>query len=78
MKKLISIVIFIKNLVIWAVISLCCVLAIGNFIKMLINDIAEGRKIFLPGVIILAAAVLALLFFGITRVIKYIKLIKSI
>jgi hypothetical protein len=78
MRKAVSKIICIKNFVIWAVISLCCILAIGNFIKLFINDISEGKEIFFPGVIILVIIVSALLFFGITRIIKYIKLIRSL
>jgi hypothetical protein len=67
-----------KNFVVWTVISLCCILAIGNFVKLFIDDISEGKEIFLPGVIILVVAVSTLLFFGLTRIIKYIKLIRSL
>jgi uncharacterized membrane protein len=77
-RKAVSKMICIKNFVIWAVISLCCILAIGNFIKLFINDISEGKEIFLPGVIILVIVVSALLFFSITRIIKYVKLIRSL
>jgi hypothetical protein len=72
MKKGIANAIYIKNVVLWAAISCCCIVAIGTFVKSFFEDLSAGNEIFLPGVIILVAAVLGLLGFSVTRTIKYI------
>jgi membrane protein YdbS with pleckstrin-like domain len=72
MKKSISKAIYIKNVAVWVVISCCCIVAVGTFVKKFYEDVSAGNEIFLPGVIILVAAVLGLLVFSITRIIKYI------
>ena len=72
MKKDISKVIYIKNVVVWVVISCCCIVAVGTFVKKFFEDVSAGNEIFLPGVSILVSVVLGILVFGITRVIKYI------
>jgi hypothetical protein len=77
MKKVLSSFICIKNCVIWTVISLCCVLAIGVFVKNTVEGMSAGEDLFLPGILILTLAVVALLIFGITRVIKYVRLLKK-
>jgi hypothetical protein len=66
MKKGISKAIYIKNVAVWVVISCCCIVAAGTFVKKFFEDLSAGNEIFLPGVIILAAAVLGLLVFSIT------------
>jgi len=76
MKESVKKFIFIKNLIVWGIISLCCIVAIGTFIKLFIEDRAAGKDIFLPGVLVLTIVVLGLLAFSITRVIKYIKRLK--
>ena len=78
MKKTITAFIYIRDCIIWGVISICCLIAIGIFVKNTIISISAGEKIFLPGVGILTLAVVALLIFGITRVIKYIRLLKKL
>jgi hypothetical protein len=39
------------------------------------EDIEAGNEIFIPGAVLLVGAVVALLFFSLTRVIKYVKLL---
>jgi cytochrome c oxidase subunit IV len=76
LKKVISQAICIKNIVIWAVVTSCCFVAIGTFIKSLFEDLSAGKEIFLPGVLVLVFAVLCVLVFSITRIRKHIKLLK--
>jgi hypothetical protein len=68
----ISKAIYVKNIVIWGVIGLGCILAIGIFSKNFFESMAAGEEVFIPGVLVLVIAVLGLLVFSITRVIKYI------
>jgi hypothetical protein len=76
-RKGIANIIYVKNAAVWAVISCCCVIAVGTFVNEFYKDLSAGKEIFLPGAVILAAAVLGLLVFGITRIIKYIKLLRQ-
>jgi len=78
MKKTITAFICIKNSITWGVISICCLIAIGVFVKNTINSISAGEEIFLPGIGILTLVVAAFLIFGITRVIKYIRLLRNL
>jgi hypothetical protein len=64
--------IYVKNIVTWSVIGLGCILAIGIFIKNFSESMAAGEEVFIPGVLVLVIAVLGLLGFSVTRVIKYI------
>jgi F0F1-type ATP synthase membrane subunit c/vacuolar-type H+-ATPase subunit K len=68
----ISKAIYVKNIVIWGVVGLGCILAIGIFLKNFFESMAAGEEVFIPGVLVLVIAVLGLLVFSITRVIKYI------
>jgi hypothetical protein len=72
MKKGIAKAIYIKNAVVWGAISCCCIVAVATFVRKFFEDLTAGVEIFLPGVIVLVAAVVGLLVFSITRVIKYI------
>ena len=78
MKKTITALICVKNSITWGIISICCLIALGVLVKLAIASISAGEKIFWPGVGILALAVIALLIFGITRVMKYIRLMKNL
>ena len=73
MKEGIKKFIFLKELITWGVIGFCCIVAIKTFIEKTFEDMAAGKEIFWPGILILVVAVLSLLVFSITRVIKYIK-----
>jgi hypothetical protein len=77
MKKGVAKAIRSINAVVWIVISCCCLVAMGTFVKKFFEDSSAGKEIFLPGVIILTAAVLGLLVFSITRVIKYINFLRG-
>jgi FtsH-binding integral membrane protein len=77
MKKGISTVIYIKNVVIWVIITCFCVIAMVVFAREFFKDLSAGREIFLPGVVVLVGAVLCLLVFSVTRVKKYIKYLRQ-
>lgn len=77
MRKGIENIIYIKNAVLWTVIICCCVIAMGTFVKSFYEDLSAGKEIFLPGAVILAAAVLGLLALGVTRIIKYINRLRQ-
>jgi hypothetical protein len=76
-KKEIAAAIYIKNLALWAVISACCLLALGVFAKSFLEDRAAGKEIFLPGVLALSIPVTALLVFGVTRVVKHARRLRG-
>jgi hypothetical protein len=77
MKKTIANAIYINNIVVWAVIGCCCIVASGTFIKKLFKDLSAGNEISLPGVIILVAAVLGLFVLSIIRIKKYINRLRQ-
>ena len=74
MRTAISKAICIKNIFVWGVISFACIIAIVTFARQFMPDVATGSDIFIPGILVLVGAVILLFIFGITRVIKYIKL----
>jgi hypothetical protein len=76
MKNGIAKVIFVKNILIWGIISICCIIALGTFIQRTYEGFSSGEEIFLPGILILGIVILGLLVFSITRVIKYINRVK--
>jgi hypothetical protein len=76
LKKEISKTLCVKNIVVWAVIGCCGILALGNFIKLFFDDLSKGKEIFLPGVLALAVVTLALLFFSATRILKYLRIFR--
>ena len=78
MKKAISKAICIKNISICTVISSCCILAIGTFIKLFFESLSTGEEIFIPGVLALGLAILVILVFSVTRVIKQIYIFRQI
>lgn len=63
-----------KYIIVWSIISCSCIVAIITFAKRFIQDVSNGKDLFIPGILVLVGAVLLLFIFGITRVIKYIKL----
>ncbi|MDR0999766.1 MAG: hypothetical protein LBL96_03025 [Clostridiales bacterium] len=68
--------IYVKNIVTWGVVALGCILAMGVFVKSFLEDMAAGKEIFIPGVLVLVIAVLGLLVASITRVVKYVNKIR--
>jgi hypothetical protein len=77
MKKVIKSAVYIKNIMIWTVISFCCIVAIVTFAKKSFENLSGEDEIFWPGISILGLAIFGLLFFSITRIVKYIKRIKQ-
>ena len=78
MKKTIGSVICLKNIFIWAMISLGCLIAFGTSIRNLLELIAKGEEIFLPGIAVFFAVVILFSAYSVTRVIKHVKLLKEI
>ncbi len=76
MKKIITKAVCIKNIITWTVISLLCVLVLIVFVKKLIEGLTNNTELFIPGISLLFAVAILFLIFGITRIIKYIRLIK--
>jgi FtsH-binding integral membrane protein len=76
-KKTISKVICIKNIAAWAVIACCCVVAIVTFAQRFLEDLSSEKEIFLPGVFVLVLAVLLVLVFSVTRVLKNVRLLRQ-
>lgn len=73
MKKLIVI----YNFIIWVILSLLGLIALGKFAQLLVRDLSVGVEIFIPGVLILICGVLLIEYFFITRVIKYNRILKN-
>lgn len=73
MKKLIVI----YNSIIWVILSLLGLIALGKFAQLLVRDLSAGVEIFIPGVLILICGVLLIEYFFITRVIKYNRILKN-
>ncbi|MDU1911696.1 hypothetical protein [Fusobacterium sp.] len=73
MKKLIVI----YNLIIWVILSLLGLIALGKFAQLFVRDFSAGVEIFIPGVLILVCGVLLIEYFFITRVIKYNRILKN-
>ena len=73
MKKLI----IIYNFIVWIILTLLGVLALGKFVQLLVKDLSEGVKIFVPGVLILICGALLIEYFFVTRVIKYNRILKN-
>jgi hypothetical protein len=75
MRKAISKAIFIKNIVFYSVLSCVGVIALATIAKELLQSVAAGEEIFIPGIAALILAVLLVLLFAVTRVIKYTRLL---
>lgn len=64
----------VKNIITWSVISCACIIALFTFARQFRQDMSDGQELFIPGIIALIGGVLLLLTFGVTRVMKYIRL----
>lgn len=73
-KKIVVNALRIKKIAIWSAISCGCIIVLVQFAKSFMEDSARGEEIFIPGALVLTAAVLLVLTYAITRVIKYIKM----
>ena len=72
--------IFIKNTITWTVIFISSLMVLRVFVRNLIRDISNNEKLFTPGVVFAFAFVIVILVlvFSVTRVVKYIKLIREL
>ncbi|GHV35198.1 hypothetical protein FACS1894187_07390 [Synergistales bacterium] len=77
MRKTISAALLLRDIAAWTVISAGCLVALGTFIGLYVSSVNSGEEIFLPGVLLLFAAAAMILIFGVTRVIKYVKLFRQ-
>ena len=78
MKQMITTVLCVKNLVVFGVLSLMCVIVLDVFFAKLTAALESGTELFIPGITVLFAVVILVLGFSVTRVIKYIKLLSKI
>lgn len=77
MKNIVKKSVITYNIILWTILSLLGLIALGKYLQLFINDLSNDADIFIPGIIILVSVTLLLEFFFITRVIKYVKLIKN-
>lgn len=76
MKKTISKAVCIKNITVFSFVTLTCVLVLSVFAVKLMEDLAEGAELFIPGITVLFAVVILVFIFSVTRIVKYIRLLK--
>ncbi len=77
-EKIISKAVCIKNITVFSFVTLTCVLVLGVFVVKLMEDIAEGAELFIPGITVLFVAAIFVLVFAVSRVVKYIRLLKQL
>ena len=77
MKNIVKKSVITYNIILWTILSLLGLVALGKYLQLFINDLSNDTDIFIPGIIILVSVTLLLELFFITRVIKYVKLIKN-
>ncbi len=77
MKKAITKVRCISNIPVFSFLTLTCMLVLGVFIMKLAEDITHKTELFIPGIAVLFTFAIFVLIFSITRIIKYIKLLKK-
>jgi len=65
------------NFIIWTILSILGLIALGKILHLAILDIASQKEIFIPGVIALILGILLIEAFFITRMIKYIKMLMN-
>lgn len=78
MKKTISKAVCIKNITVFSFVTLTCVLVLSVFAVKLMEDLAEGVELFIPGISVLFLAAVLVLVFAVCRVVKYIRLLKQL
>ncbi len=78
MKKTISKAVCIKNITVFSFVTLTCVLVLSVFAVKLMEDLAEGAELFIPGIGVLFLAAVLVLVFAVSRVVKYIRLLKQL
>lgn len=78
MKKTISKAVCIKNITVFSFVTLTCVLVLSVFAVKLMEDLAKGAELFIPGISILFLAAVLVLVFAVSRIVKYIRLLKQL
>ena len=73
MREIIARAIFIKRIVVWAVVFCCCVFALSIFARELAADLSAGEEIFIPGVTVLVCGVVLILAVSVRFLIKNIR-----
>ena|GEM_PF-3114919 len=77
MKNSVRQVFRLYNFIIWTILSILGLIALGKILHLAILDIASQKEIFIPGVIALILGILLIEAFFITRMIKYIKMLMN-
>jgi hypothetical protein len=77
MRKAISKAIYVKNLVVWTLISVVCLISFGVYMTEFVKGLGSEEEIFWPGVSILGVLILAVTFFAVTRVVKYVRRVRE-
>lgn len=72
-----KILMIIYKILIWSVISILGIFVEIKFIGFFIRDTAAGKDIFIPGVLILMLGISVVAVFAVTRVIKYVKILRA-
>ncbi len=78
MKKMLSKAGCIYNITVFSLVTLTCMLVLGVFVVKLMEDLAEGAELFIPGISVLFLAAILVLLFAVSRIIKYIRLLKQL
>lgn len=66
----------IHNITVFSFVTLTGILVSAVFVLKLIEDIEKGKELFIPGIAALFAGILLVLIFSVTRIVKYIRLLK--
>lgn len=76
MRKTITKIRCINHITVFSFLALISILVLGVFVLKLIEDMAKGTELFIPGVTALFLGAILVLIFSIMRIVKYIRLLK--
>lgn len=76
MRKTITKARCINHITVFSFLALISILVLGVFVLKLIEDMAKGTELFIPGITVLFAVVILVFIFSVTRIVKYIRLLK--
>lgn len=68
----------INNITVFSFLTLTCMMVLAVFVTKLVEDMSEKAEIFVPGIAVLFAGVILVLIFSLTRIVKYVKLLKKL
>lgn len=68
----------INNITVFSFLTLTCMMVLAVFVTKLVEDMSENAEIFVPGIAVLFAGVILVLIFSLTRIVKYVKLLKKL